>query len=577
LNQEWVIPLDWLPGETLYSWCVRYHQAAGLPTWVDTKQLLFGGRRTGILHGIPGCIDRFVARTQGVLGGADAIIAEHTILPVLTRFQLLSRLEQAVAEVRTSHRLNTARLGLTAAPFPASFPLKACPACMERDECLYQVAYWHVAHQLPGVWVCSEHRTLLAKASTPHCPSGGSGPVLPRSATFNHRHHRRADLELRENNHALAKLAATVLKLAALPMNQLFPPRDVLFAHATRARTSFGDSPHGRESTTQSYLAHCRELGLVWELSRAPQTAGDALHNIHTLLSPKNYVRHALQQMVFVSWLYESCQHFLAELDRQSRLREQDPTGTRDLYLAGIVSSDIARQLQERQISLRQAARRTGVPVADLHASTSNLGVAIGKQPGLPDAQQYLAIGQALANGLNKKDIASIHGVTTRTIELMIRRDPGLQEQWLAARFLSARENARSWWSAAVQSSPGASVSAIQRMNPAVSDWLRRNDLAWLRAHSPDSKRQSGSHSGTWNHNDAGLAQRVREIALQIVLTAGSQTPIRLSTLRKHIPELRMHSYAIDSMPLTSKAIAEVTALAKAEGTLLKPIYQNYH
>ena len=39
--------------------------------------------------------------------------------------------------------------------------LKFCPACFENDISRYGEAYWHRTHQIPGILVCLEHKTLL--------------------------------------------------------------------------------------------------------------------------------------------------------------------------------------------------------------------------------------------------------------------------------------------------------------------------------------------------------------------------------------------------------------------------------
>src|SRR3546814_18405991 len=52
-------------------------------------------------------------------------------------------------------------LGLPASRIRANHPLKFCFLCLESDRRQSGVAYWHLTHQLPGVWICPAHNCFL--------------------------------------------------------------------------------------------------------------------------------------------------------------------------------------------------------------------------------------------------------------------------------------------------------------------------------------------------------------------------------------------------------------------------------
>ncbi|MEZ5707578.1 MAG: TniQ family protein [Burkholderiaceae bacterium] len=56
--------------------------------------------------------------------------------------------------------------------FERQHPLRFCPQCIMADE-EHGRAYWHLGHQLPGVWVCTKHLQPLLIESSPGSTTGG--------------------------------------------------------------------------------------------------------------------------------------------------------------------------------------------------------------------------------------------------------------------------------------------------------------------------------------------------------------------------------------------------------------------
>jgi len=104
----------------------------------------------------------FVVATRSRYGSAEEILMQHTVLPYY--------LPLASAKVRgdvwsslTSEETSFFRypMGQLTGRFCSHHPLKACAACVADDQAVFGVAYWHRLHQLPSVWICPKHRSLL--------------------------------------------------------------------------------------------------------------------------------------------------------------------------------------------------------------------------------------------------------------------------------------------------------------------------------------------------------------------------------------------------------------------------------
>ena len=172
--------VSWLPNETLFSLASRHHHIAGNSTPDQTCLQLFGDKRIGCSHDFPAGLRHFVAQTEGILGSSTGITIQHSILPFYLAFHPEFRCSKWLTNIADGSICTMkAELGILASRFGASHPLKACALCMCEDSRLHHVAYWHVQHQLPGVWVCPVHRCALQIATMKWRGHNRFGWLLP--------------------------------------------------------------------------------------------------------------------------------------------------------------------------------------------------------------------------------------------------------------------------------------------------------------------------------------------------------------------------------------------------------------
>lgn len=156
------LPQSWLPDETLFSLCSRYHRASGQRLASTTCRLLFGHPNQGCAHDFPARLNHFLAVSGNTLGSVEHIVEHRTVLPLYLRFASTNQVNATLnaAALNSSGRLKF-QLGLLTSRFRANHPLKACPYCMDEDMKAHSTPYWHREHQLPGVWVCLRHGRKL--------------------------------------------------------------------------------------------------------------------------------------------------------------------------------------------------------------------------------------------------------------------------------------------------------------------------------------------------------------------------------------------------------------------------------
>jgi len=149
-------------GECLYSWCALYHRLSGNAVAMRSNAQLFGSGGRRVRHDFPTHLANFCARTRNMLGTPESLAMERTMLGYYAPFTSLSTYRRALGVITDGKSGDTKHvLGLMASRVGASHPLKACPACVERD--LNELGYsrWMLEHQWPSVWVCRHHGNPL--------------------------------------------------------------------------------------------------------------------------------------------------------------------------------------------------------------------------------------------------------------------------------------------------------------------------------------------------------------------------------------------------------------------------------
>jgi hypothetical protein len=93
---------------------------------------------------------------------ADKIIESHTTAPYFTSFLLGYQAKDIYTAMKSSkgHSVH-ALIGTRHTDVKNPRWLRYCTQCVELQKSIYGIPYWRRVHQLPGVYVCPDHRVLL--------------------------------------------------------------------------------------------------------------------------------------------------------------------------------------------------------------------------------------------------------------------------------------------------------------------------------------------------------------------------------------------------------------------------------
>jgi hypothetical protein len=554
------INLRWLPDETLFSLCSRYHHLSKNYKPYTTCQQLFGHKTQGLAHDFPSRIDYFVSATEGLLGTADEIIYRHSILPLYLALAPEHIKTSAIAAMRGEGIGHLKwNLGILTSRFRANHPLKACPQCLQSDVENYQAAYWHRSHQLPGVWICPIHSerllTSIIKSTgverffwcLPNLNELESPfpPVEPNQAKI---------------NVSLLKLAQSSISLASLPESFLFDPTRLQQCYLARLKNwglvkESGLQIKPRELGVQ-FSEHAQVLRVTPELMALPNTVDEAIAFAGKMIAPRTGT-HPLRHLVWINWLYGGWDQFFQAYEKSpenisSKLDLSPPKITTD----NPKKAELIRLLAIEGLTITSAAKHLEIDFTTAAAWATKEGIKVPTRPSKMTPEIRSEMIRALNNGDDKKVIATTHDLSITTVTKLLSTEVGLSEAWHQARFRKTQENHREAWQDVITNNPSLGVKAVRVLEPATFMWLYRHNREWLTEESAKlSKAPRQNHSNVdWDARDQDLAQQVKETALQL-FEENPYKRILLWMIYQRLPDLKAKLAKLERLPLTKSAI----------------------
>ena len=557
----------WLPDETLFSWCSRYHYSAVNGLASATCMQLFGHRTAGSAHDFPSRVDEFVRRTDSQLGDAENLIGSHTVLPYYLPFRDGQVKQESMLSMRGPNIGSLKyRLGMLSSGLPADHPLKACPDCMAENQKSFGVAYWHRMHQFPTVMVCPTHGTPLLVSPMKVQHIARFQWILPHNAGLssivNTATSARPQLAQLRALFSLAQMA--VLLADAEPAT---------FADAQRLskvfRTRFIEqglaSSDGRIfwSLLLSKIGeYVRVFDSVSGMGRR-LAAGCRTQSPITRLLGARALMHPSKYMVWIACFFNNWADFLGayhSVNPQS-LPEVDPPQTTPTAPSGDARREQAIELINRgKDSLSAIAHMVGVDFSTVAAWAAKEGIAPPRRPKKLHPTVLGGVIEGLESGASKEDLARKHHVSIVTITRVLRTEPGLSRLWHHVLGERRRREARAKWLELLTGTTGLPIKTVRKMDSATFAWLYRNDREWLCASNlqyatavqPNNHAQSRMH-----RKDAELAQSVRMLALDLHRTRFGAR-IDFSELTTALPELRTCIRQLARWPQTASVIEQV-------------------
>lgn len=543
---------DWLPDETLFSWASRYHQISGARLPAQTCLALFGKPRQGYQHDFPSPLIPFVHATQGRFGDTRLIARTRTILPFYLSHRDLNIADAAYAALSEPNSgMLKYQLGILTSRFRANHPLKACHQCMSEDEHRYGTPYWHMQHQLPGVWICPQHGLLLLTCTTKSTGLERFAWVLPNKGQLISRHGQELSLNSKQ---ALRQLAHLSIAWATMPEASF---NEAALAATYRAQLIRTHGMKSRSAASNAYSASVSPLQHIDELQALATSPTHATHVLNRWVFAPRGSTHPLRHLSLIHWLFPDWPSFLSSYQSEPQ-QGGDISNCRPSGIAGCGHLDPRKE--EAIIRLRSSETPSSI-AKNLHLATQTViawataaGVRTSRRPKKLKGDSYLQLVEALRGGISKSDAATHFGLSIQSVTRVLRSEVGLSDAWRQSRFDATQLTARSTWQSTVTKYGNLGIKQLRQLEPAVYAWLYRNDGDWLQSECRRAApmRTNNSHV-QWDERDRQLSSMVHQAAL--ALAEQGLKHIRLIDLLAAIPELKAKQGALVRLPLTSRAI----------------------
>lgn len=154
-------PLD---GELLYSVLARCGDLLAPSGPKTLMRHLYGNASTIATMDMPNRVERLAARLGLPIGEGRTLVERHTLYRYYTAFQPQDRRTKALSAMLGHAGSVQFTLGISTFRTLRPTHLQFCPACDEAALRDHGFLLWRMAHQLPGVLVCSMHGCRLRQS-----------------------------------------------------------------------------------------------------------------------------------------------------------------------------------------------------------------------------------------------------------------------------------------------------------------------------------------------------------------------------------------------------------------------------
>lgn len=573
--------LDWLPDETLFSLVGRLHRFWGFSLASQTCHTLFMHSQQGSQHDLPSRLAEFVSQTNGRYGTPADLARVHTLLAYYLPFRTEKDVEAAIA-CMSAHNVAhlKLRLGILTSRFRAHHPLKACPHCIDEDVERYGWSYWHLSHQLPGVWVCHKHMCRLRVSSLKATGVGRFQWVLPSKCDLRMIGCQDEQIPVSPDDAALV-LSQLIIDITTRVKTGEYSSNLLDDVYRWRLAELGWVREGGRLRWSHISESYCSYVQSLIGCSDIPDDMRDqdrVVIQLGRMLRRPRSGTHPLRHHLIIHWLFKNFDAF------SDAVKNHSGGGNASIEM-GSDASEFAkcgsrRATQQRAfrellltggISLTAAARKIEIDVATAMAWAAKMGISVSgsRRPKKMKSEQRSEAIEMLRHGAEKAEVAVHVGVTTQTITRLILTEVGLHDEWRNAKLSLQRDRCRAIWGSLISDYGSSGVKLLRAMEPAVFAWLYRNDRNWLSGNKPAAVRsQSSANRVDWDSRDRKLSHDVRVVAEALWATHPGEL-VKLWQLCQELPELKAKLGALDRLPLTRQVLENVISARKKSAAKL--------
>jgi hypothetical protein len=561
------------PDELLYSICARYHQYNPYTSEKQTLINLFGSPSASAIYDFPGRLSAISSQLPlNTRNTPERLLRYNTMFPLYEPFLPLSR-SKAIANGMIGTAGNRGihnSIGVMASSVPALQSLRFCPACVSEEILLYGEPYWHRAHQVPGVYVCHRHGSLLKNSE-----------VIVVSQVNKHHfisayHGTKTSIGIEATSVPSGEHIQPIAAMAFALLNNTY---EVL----------------GLKVIQQRYINILRDRGLASVGGRVPQRdlilqfaafyGDDFLAKVGCsldLLSQDNWLNklvraprtasHPLRHLLLIHFLGMSLDEFI------NCSPAYFPFGIAPWPCLNPVAEHFHQQVIENCIIGQNC--ETKAPTGTFSCECGFVYCRSGPDKCLADrykSSRVVSRGPIWEQELlrmvdierkSMRSTAKHLRVTTNTVIKHLRRiRMGRSNSKPEKDTIKTVDLCRKEWLQLIADNYLLSLNKLRQLKPALYKWLYRNDLEWILKNPTRDKPIRKPYTRVdWEARDRQLAEAARIAVTSLFQQQDSPHAITISKIGKMIGELALLQRHLDKLPETKSVLMTIpTIFAKGK------------
>lgn len=481
-----------ITGETLYSWCVRFHRLSANTHPRLTSTQLFGNSAAGFRHDFPTHLHSLSMNTSQLFGSIENLIYDRTIISIFAQFLSSPVIATVIQKMqRGGYSRIKYHVGLRACSIATIAPLKACPSCMRDDVISFGIAWWHVEHQLPTVRICPKHDEYLLIATQEFHARGLNDWLLPTDIHRDCLHDvpylsEPATSKLRN----LCDWSIWLTKHHDRPFDN-----DLLrLTYHLRAKNLGWSTIDGTLRFEKLRLAF-RDAYMCLEnlpgFSFIRETSHDYGGFVGDLLLKSGLNKHPLKNVIMMEFLFGDPGLFIAEYERV--LFASFGLNNKELWTELTDSrSHLKLLVTDAGYSAKAAAKQLCIPLSQAISFLRKEGIEYKRQHRILDQQKEDELIKLLSDGEERDAIASKLGIIKSFIINYLSKYPDLRNIWRSALQQRLVENHRSKFLQFLNDNPGLPIKSMRLDLSSSFQWLQFNDKDWLKQNLPEIWQMRG-------------------------------------------------------------------------------------
>ncbi|EGR0442565.1 transposase [Vibrio cholerae] len=473
-----------LPDETLFSRIVRYLSSSGLLK--DQFLIKLVGERRAVIH--PYLTADLMSISRFTSESAHELSQIQTLRPLFGYYLPKYRENILDYSIRTNQLIRACQISTFRESETLS--VKFCPLCACDDIRNFGVAYWHCAHQMPGVEACFIHGVWLSHY------------------VFSEREHIR-DMLLPTPNDNFYECGIVALQ----------------FAQFSESKLRFIQENHLRKPEIVKYKSLFVDKGILTRSRRVKRIRLMAeLHELTDKILPKNHPLSikSRQDFRYISSLIDGMytvhpfKHLLMEFFLNkiipSTYSEQGCTTVNKSENLYIDIETRCCNLLLRGLSMAQVSREIGKSRCYIKSVALKYAIHVNLKPKKLTTEVKEKIVEMAYKGFNRAAIAKCMDISSGSVEQIISTTDNLVEWRKKCKSDSLRRRHQCQILRYLQSHPDSNRQQIKESCGAAFFWLYSHCPNWLEKFLPEARETQHVDRVNWRERDDLLSQKVTSI-----------------------------------------------------------------